>query len=63
MLVNELIKKINEEIKNAQEAFEADKSWTVCNGIKIGRIYGKVDALVMITGKDYIVTKDGLIER
>lgn len=59
--VNEMIEKINAKIQRANESFKYT-SWSQSHALKMERIDGMIDMLVMITGKNYIITENGLVE-
>lgn len=59
---NEMIKKINKEIEKANEAFKTT-GWDHSHELRMATINGMVDMLTMLTGKEYIITENGLIER
>ena len=61
-IVNEMVKKINAKIARANESFKTT-GWNQSHALKMERINGMIDMLVMITGKDYIITENGLVER
>ena len=61
-MVNKMIEKINVRIERANESFKVT-GWNQSHALKMERIDGMIDMLAMLTGKDYIITENGLIER
>lgn len=58
-LENRIINKINKKIKIAMSLFT---EWNPSHERRMERIEGMVDILALVTGKEYIVTEEGLIE-
>lgn len=61
-IVNEMVEKINAKIKRANETFKIT-GWNHSHELRMATIDGMVDMLVIITGKDYVITENGLVER
>ncbi len=58
--IKKMIKRINFKISYANENFT---EWNEMHRIRMAEIDGMVDMLSIITGKDYVVTEDGLKEK
>lgn len=61
-MVEQMVEKINALIERANEQFKVT-GWDHSHELRLARIDGMVDMLAMMTGKDYIVTENGLEER
>lgn len=59
-IINKMLERINFKIKFAQENFT---EWNVAHERRMTEIDGMIDMLSITTGKDYIVTENGLKER
>ena len=60
-MVNKMIEKINSKIERANESFKTT-GWNQSHALKMERIDGMIDMLAMITGKEYVITENGLVE-
>lgn len=60
-MVTKMIDKINVRIEIANESFK-QTGWSQSHALKMERIDGMIDMLAMVTGKDYIITENGLVE-
>ena len=58
-LESKMINKINKQIKYTMSLFV---EWNPSHERRMARIDGMVDMLTLVTGKEYIVTEEGLIE-
>ena len=59
-IVNKMLERINFKIRYAQENFT---EWNAEHERRMAKIDGMIDMLLIITGKDYVVTEKGLEER
>lgn len=59
-IINEMLKRINQKVKYAQENFT---EWNNTHSIRMAEIDGMIDMLTIATGKSYVVTENGLEER
>lgn len=60
MSVEKIIEKINMLIEIANDNFT---EWNTTHELRMSRIDGMVDVLSMVTGKEYIITENGLEEK
>ena len=58
--IKNIMERIEEQIKYSKDDFE---EWNVPHALKIGKIYGMIEALAMLTEKEYYFDKNGLHER
>lgn len=59
-LEQKMIDRINNRIKFTVSSFT---EWNPSHERRMVRIEGMVDMLTLVTGKEYIITENGLIER
>lgn len=59
-IINKMLERINFKIRFAQESFT---EWNAAHERRMAEIDGMVDMLMIVTGKDYVVTENGLEER
>lgn len=59
-LEQKMIDRINNQIKITMSYFT---EWNPSHERRMARIDGMVDMLTLVTGKEYVVTESGLIER
>lgn len=59
-VVNKMLVRINFKIRYAQENFT---EWNSAHERRMAEIDGMIDMLSIVTGKNYIVTKNGLEEK
>ena len=59
-IINKMLECINFKIRFAQENFT---EWNAAHERRMAEIDGMVDMLTIVTGKDYVVTENGLEER
>lgn len=57
--INTMIERINSKITYAKENFT---QWDNLHSLRMARIEGMVEMLQIATGKNYIITEDGLKE-
>ena len=60
MVVEKMIEKINMLITIANDNFT---EWNTAHELRMARIDGMVEMLSMVTGKEYIITENGLKEK
>ena len=60
-MVIKMVDKINSRIERANESFKVT-GWNQSHALKMERIDGMIDMLSMLTGKNYVITENGLIE-
>ena len=58
-IINTMIERINSKITYAKENFT---QWDNLHSLHMARIEGMVEMLSIATGKNYIITEDGLKE-
>ena len=58
-IINTMIERINSKITYAKENFT---QWDNLHSIRMARIEGMIEMLSIATGKNYIITEDGLKE-
>lgn len=58
-IINTMIERINSKITYAKENFT---QWDNLHSLRMARIEGMVEMLSIATGKNYIITEDGLKE-
>ena len=58
--INKMLERINFKIRYAKENFT---EWNDSHALRMAEIDGMVDMLSIVTGKDYVVTENGLEER
>ena len=58
-IINTMIERINSKITYAKENFT---QWNNLHSLRMTRIEGMVEMLSIATGKNYIITEDGLKE-
>ena len=58
-IINTMIEHINSKITYAKENFT---KWDNLHSLRMARIEGMVEMLSIATGKNYIITEDGLKE-
>ena len=58
-VINTMIERINSKITYAKENFT---QWDNLHSLRMARIEGMVEMLQIATGKNYIITEDGLKE-
>lgn len=56
-IINEMLERINFKIRFAQENFT---EWNVAHERRMAEIDGMIDMLSIVTGKEYVVTENGL---
>ena len=59
-IINKMLERVNFKIKYAHENFT---EWNETHSLRMAEIDGMVDMLSIVTGKDYIITEDGLKEK
>lgn len=59
-IVNKMLERINFKIRYAQENYT---EWNESHALRVAEIDGMVDMLSVVTGKDYVITENGLEER
>lgn len=59
-LENRMINKINKQIELARSLFV---EWNPSHERRMERIDGMIDMLSLVTGKEYTITEEGLVER
>lgn len=59
-LEQKMINKINNQIKITMSLFT---EWNPSHERRMERIDGMVDMLTLVTGKEYVITENGLSER
>ena len=58
-IINKMLERINFKIRHVQENFT---EWNTAHERKIAEIDGMIDMLSIVTGKIYVVEKNGLKE-
>lgn len=58
--INRMIERINFKIRYAKENFT---EWNESHSLRMAEIDGMIDMLSIVTGKDYVITENGLEER
>lgn len=58
--INKMLERINFKIRYAKENFT---EWNESHSLRMAEIDGMVDMLSIATGKDYIITEEGLKEK
>ena len=58
-IINTMIERINSKITYARENFT---QWDNLHSLRMARIEGMIEMLSIATGKNYIITEDGLKE-
>ena len=58
-IINKMLERINFKIRYANENFTG---WNEIHDRRMAEIDGMIDMLSMVTGKNYIVTENGLEE-
>ena len=58
--INKMLERINFKIRYAQENFT---EWNESHSLRMAEIDGMIDMLSIATGKEYIITENGLEER
>ena len=58
-IINTMIERINSKITYAKENFT---QWDNLHSLRMARIEGMIEMLSIATGKNYIITEDGLKE-
>ena len=59
-IISKMLERINFKIGYAQENFT---EWNESHTLRMAEIDGMIDMLSLVTGKDYVVTENGLEER
>lgn len=59
-IISKMLERINFKIRYAQENFT---EWNESHTLRMAEIDGMIDMLSLVTGKDYVVTENGLEER
>lgn len=59
-IVNKMLERINFKIRYAQENYT---EWNESHALRVAEIDGMIDMLSIVTGKDYVITENGLEER
>lgn len=59
-IINKMLERINFKIRYAHENFT---EWNESHSLRMAEIDGMIDMLSIVTGKDYIITEDGLKEK
>ena len=59
IIINKMLERINFKIRFAQENFT---EWNTAHERRMAEIDGMVDMLTIATGKDYVITENGLEE-
>lgn len=59
-IINKMLERINFKIRYANENFT---EWNATHERRMAEIDGMIDMLSIVTGKNYIVTENGLEER
>lgn len=59
-IINKMLERINFKIRYAKENFT---EWNESHSLRMAEIDGMIDMLSIVTGKDYIITEDGLKEK
>lgn len=58
--INKMLERINFKLSYAKENFT---EWNESHALRMAEIDGMVDMLSIATGKDYIITEEGLKEK
>jgi len=59
-VINKMLERINFKIQFAQENFT---EWDTTHERRMAEIDGMIDMLSIVTGKNYVITENGLEER
>jgi hypothetical protein len=59
-IINKMLERIDFKIRYAQENFT---EWNETHSLRMAEIDGMIDMLSLVTGKDYVITENGLEER
>ena len=59
-IISKMLKRINFKIRYAQENFT---EWNESHSLRMAEIDGMIDMLSIVSGKDYIITENGLKEK
>lgn len=59
-IINKMLERINFKIRYAQENFT---EWNAAYDRRMAEIDGMIDMLSIVTGKEYVITENGLEER
>lgn len=59
-IINKMLERINFKIQFAHENFT---EWNATHDRRMAEIDGMIDMLSIVTGKDYVITENGLEER
>lgn len=59
-IISKMLERINFKIRYAQENFT---EWNESHFLRMAEIDGMIDMLSIVTGKDYIITENGLKEK
>lgn len=59
-IINKMLERINFKIRYARENFT---EWNTTHERRMAEIDGMVDMLSIVTGKNYVITENGLEER
>ena len=59
-IISKMLERINFKIGYAQENFT---EWNESHTLRMAEIDGMIDMLSLVTGKDYVVTENGVEER
>lgn len=63
-VTNKMLEKINQKIDyTVKEFYRNNKEWSNSHERRMAEIDGMIDMLSIATGKDYIMTENGLTER
>lgn len=60
-IINKMLERVNFKIKVANKRYIG--SWNEEHSIRMAEINGMIDMLSIVTGKDYIITEEGLKEK
>ena len=59
-MIEKMLERINFKIRYAQENFT---EWNESHSLRMAEIDGMIDMLSIATGKEYVITENGLKER
>ena len=59
-IINKMLERINFKIRYANENFT---EWNESHSLRMAEIDGMIDMLSIVSGKNYVVTENGLEER
>lgn len=59
-IINKMLERINFKIRHAQENFT---EWNAAHERRMAEIDGMIDMLSIATGKNYVITENGLEEK